>query len=111
MNALWNNNYGSNIRILLLNNSGGEIFHALPGLELHPNASRFVVASHQASARAWAEDRGLEYLSAHNDGELEVAIKRFVEPNITERPMLLEVYTEKDKDVELLKEYYRSLKA
>ena len=110
MNALWNNNYGSNVRILLLNNSGGEIFHALPGLELHPNASRFVVANHQTSGKAWAEDRGFEYLSAHNDGELEVAVRRFTEPNITERPMLLEVFTEKEKDVELLKEYYRSLK-
>ena len=110
MNALWNSNYGSNVRILLLNNSGGEIFHALPGLELHQNASRFVVANHQTSGRAWAEDRGFEYLAAHEDTELETAVARFVEPNITERPMLLEVFTDKESDVELLKDYYRSLK-
>ena len=110
MNALWNNNYGSNIRILLLNNSGGEIFHALPGLELHQNASRFVVANHQTSARAWAEDRGFEYLSAHDESELTSAVTRFIEPNITDRPMLMEVFTEKEKDVELLKDYFRSLK-
>ena len=110
MNALWNNNYGSNIRILLLNNGGGEIFNALPGLELHQNASRFVVANHQASGRAWAEDRGFEYLSAHNEAELNSAVARFIEANITDRPMLLEVFTEKAHDVELLKEYFRSLK-
>lgn len=110
MNALWNNNYGSNIRILLLNNSGGEIFHALPGLELHANASRFVIANHHTSARAWAEDRGFEYLTAKDGTELESTVRRFIEPNITDRPMLLEVFTEKEKDVELLKEYYRSLK-
>ena len=110
MNALWNSNYGSNIRILLLNNSGGEIFHALPGLELHQQASRFVVANHQTSARAWAEDRGFEYLAAHREDELETAVARLVDPNITNRPMLLEVFTEKEKDVELLKEYFRGLK-
>ncbi len=110
MNALWNSNYGSNIRILMLNNSGGEIFHALPGLELHENARRFVTAPHAASARAWAEDRGFEYMAAHNEEELENAAVRFTEPNITERPMLLEVFTDKDNDVELLKAYYRSLK-
>ena len=33
MNALWNQNYGANIRILLLNNEGGEIFHTLPGMD------------------------------------------------------------------------------
>ena len=110
MNALWNSNYGSNIRILLLNNSGGEIFHALPGLELHENAKRFVVANHQTSARAWAEDRGFEYLAAHDAGELETSVSRFIEPNITPRPMLMEVFTDKGSDVELLKEYFRSLK-
>ena len=110
MNALWNNNYGSNIRILLLNNSGGEIFHALPGLELHENARRFVTATHTASAKAWAEDRGLEYLSAHNEEELNNATARFLEPSVTNRPMLLEVFTEKEKDIELLKKYYHNLK-
>ena len=62
MNALWNTNYGCNIRILLLNNEGGEIFHALPGLTLHENARRFVTGTHHASGKAWAEDRGFEYL-------------------------------------------------
>lgn len=110
MNALWNNNYGSNIRILMLNNSGGEIFHALPGLELHDNAKSFVIANHAASAKSWAEDRGLEYMCAHNNDELENNLTHFLEPSITSRPMLLEVFTEKDKDIELLKNYYHNLK-
>ena len=110
MNALWNNNYGSNIRILLLNNSGGEIFHALPGLELHENARRFVTATHASSAKAWAVDRGMEYLSAHNEDELDEAVKYFLQPSITARPILLEVFTDKEKDIELLKEYYHNLK-
>lgn len=110
MNALWNNNYGSNIRILMLNNSGGEIFHALPGLELHDNAKSFIIANHAASAKSWAEDRGLEYMCAHNNDELENNLTHFLEPSITSRPMLLEVFTEKDKDIELLKNYYHNLK-
>lgn len=110
MNALWIPNYGSNVRILLLNNSGGEIFHALPGLELHENARRFVTATHQANAKAWAEDRGFEYLSAHNDAELSAAATYFTQPEITQKPLLLEVFTEKNPDIELLKNYYRALK-
>jgi len=110
MNALWIPNYGSNVRILLLNNSGGEIFHALPGLELHENARRFVTATHQANAKAWAEDRGFEYLSAHNDAELSAAATYFTQPEITKKPLLLEVFTEKNPDIELLKNYYRALK-
>lgn len=110
MNALWNVNYGANLRILVLNNGGGEIFHALPGLELHAHAVPFVTANHQASAKAWAEDRGFEYLSAHTEGELLTVSERFTEPSVTTRPMLLEVFTDKEHDVEYLKAYYRNLK-
>ena len=110
MNALWNSNYGANIRILLLNNEGGEIFHALPGLELHENARRFVTATHSATAKAWAEDRGFEYLSARNSEELNAAVTVFTQASITNRPMLLEVFTDKNLDIEMLKEYYHNLK-
>ena len=110
MNALWNSNYGSNIRILLLNNEGGEIFHALPGLTLHENARRFVTGTHHASGKAWAEDRGFEYLCARNEEELQAALESFTQPSVTRQPMLLEAFTDKDKDIELLKAYYHSLK-
>ena len=110
MNALWNANYGSNVRILLLNNEGGEIFHALPGLEMQENSRRFITATHRTSAKAWAEDRGFQYLSAHNDEELDQAVEAFTQPSITSQPMLLEVFTEKDKDIEHLKTYYHNLK-
>ena len=110
MNALWNSNYGANIRILLLNNEGGEIFHALPGLELHENARRFVTATHCTTAKAWAEDRGFEYLSARNSEELNEAVTVFTQASVTNRPMLLEVFTDKNLDIEMLKEYYHNLK-
>jgi 2-succinyl-5-enolpyruvyl-6-hydroxy-3-cyclohexene-1-carboxylate synthase len=110
MNALWNSNYGANIRILLLNNEGGEIFHALPGLELHENARRFVTATHCTTAKAWAEDRGFEYLSARNSEELNTAVTVFTQASVTNRPMLLEVFTDKNLDIEMLKEYYHNLK-
>lgn len=110
MNALWNANYGSNVRILLLNNAGGEIFHALPGLEMQDNSRRFITAIHRTSARAWAEDRGFRYLSAHNEDELNQAAEIFTQTSITSQPMLMEVFTEKDKDIEHLKTYYHNLK-
>ena len=110
MNALWNANYGSNVRILLLNNEGGEIFHALPGLEMADSSRRFITATHRTSAKAWAEDRGFQYLPVHNEEELDQAVEVFTQPSITSQPMLMEVFTEKDKDIEHLKTYYHNLK-
>ena len=49
MNALWNTNLGPNLRILLLNNGGGEIFHTLPGLEMSGTSHKFITAVHKLS--------------------------------------------------------------
>ena len=110
MNALWNRNYGSNIRILLLNNGGSELVHTLPKVELDEASERFLTAKHDASAKAWAEDRGFKYLAATNSEELEAGIKELTQPSITRQPILLEVFTDRTEDAKLLKEYYHSLK-
>lgn len=109
-NALWNSNFGSNIRILLLNNGGGEIFQALPGLDLQENVRRFVVATHQTTARSLAEGYGFEYLSAFSGQELADAMSRFTQKESLPRPLLLEVFTNKDDDIKILKAYYHALK-
>ena len=110
MNALWNSNYGCNLRILLLNNGGGEIFQALPGLDMSDKSHRFVTASHHTSAKGWATERGFAYSAVHNEEELAEAMKTFIQPEPFAQPMLMEVFTNKDEDVRLLKEYYHQLK-
>ena len=111
MNALWpKGNYGANLRILLLNNGGGEIFHALSGIDDTGTAARFITGAHHATAKRWAEECGFEYLPVQDDRELEEALARFTQPSITQHPLLMEVFTDSDTDVRLLREYYHSLK-
>ena len=110
MNALWNVNVGSNLRILLLNNGGGEIFHTLPGLEMSEASHKFITAVHKTSAKGWAEERGFLYLRAENDGQLAETMQTFTCPETVERPILLEVFTDKDEYIRMLKNYYHQLK-
>ena len=110
MNALWNPHCGANVRILLLNNGGGEIFNALPGLQLSDQNRHFVLGTHQTHAQGWAKDCGFDYLSAHNGKELAALLPRFTEAAPAERPLLLEVFTDRDSDVRLLREYYHGIK-
>ena len=110
MNALWNVNYGCNLRILLLNNGGGEIFQALPGLKMEDKTHRFVTATHKTSAKGWAEERGFAYFPVHNAEELTEAMTIFTQPTPYSQPMLMEVFTDAAEDVRLLKEYYHQLK-
>lgn len=110
MNALWNSNLKSNIRILLLNNGGGEIFHTLPGLEMSGTSHKFITAVHNASAQAWAVDRGFEYIKIDNQNSLEENMAIFAQAEPSDKPMLMEVFTNKNKDARILKEFYHSLK-
>ena len=110
MNALWNTAIRPNLRILLLNNGGGEIFHTLPGLDMSGTSHKFITAVHQTSARGWAEERGFRYLRADDEAGLAEAMTSFVSAEPTEQPLLLEVFTNKNKDARILKEYYNQLK-
>ena len=111
MNALWLKHFHNNLRILLLNNEGGEIFHTLPGMDKSGGTSRpFITAEHQTSARGWAEERGFIYNKVSNAEEWQEALKVFASPEEQEQPMLLEVMTDKGEDTRLLREYYKSLK-
>lgn len=110
MNALWNVAIRPNLRILLLNNGGGEIFHTLRGLDMSGTSHKFITAVHQTSARGWAEERGFCYLRADDEAGLIEAMEQFTSPEPTERPLLLEVFTNKNKDARILKEYYHQLK-
>lgn len=110
MNALWNSHFGCNLRILLLNNGGGEIFQALPGLAMSDKTHHFVTATHQTSAKGWATERGFSYMEVRNAEELEEAMKVFAQPEVVSQPLFMEVFTDKAEDVRLLKEYYHQLK-
>ena len=109
MNALWNGHIRTNLRVMLLNNGGGEIFRSLPGLRLAEAAADTVAGTHRTSARGWATERGFRYLPVTTGPGLEEALRLFVSP-VADRPMLMEVFTDRDTDIRLLKDYYRSLR-
>lgn len=110
MNALWNVNVRPNLRILLLNNGGGEIFRTLPELELSDASHEYITGVHKTSAKGWAEERGFLYLRVDNEAQLPEAVKTLAQPESVEQPILLEVFTDKDEDVRILKDYYHQLK-
>jgi len=111
MNALWLSSIRPNVRILLLNNGGGGIFHTLPGLDMSGTSHKFVTAVHQTSAKGWAEERGFVYQRVEDEDGLNGAMESFTQPDALEQPMLVEVFTNKNKDARILKDYYHQLKS
>ena len=110
MNVLGNHHIGNNIRILLVNNAVGSEFK----LYLHPaskfgkEANKFVAAGgHNGNkspllVKHYAQDLGFEYLSATTKEEFLEGSRRFLTPETTDRPMLIEVFTnEQDESLAL----------
>lgn len=110
MNALWCNHLRGNLRIMLLNNGGGEIFQSLPGLKMEARTHRFVTALHQTKAEGWAQERGFDYTAVHTMEELDAALLDFMQADQQGNPKFMEVFTDKAEDVRLLKEYYHGLR-
>ena len=70
----------------------------------------FITAEHYTTAKGWAEERGFIYIKVTDEEELEDAMKQFTTPETLMQPMLMEVFTDKEKDTTLLREYYHGLK-
>lgn len=105
-NALWNSNLRGNLRIILLNNRGGGIFRQLPGLSDSPAADDLVMASHENTAQGICTQNDIGYMSAKNMDEMQIGVVTLLTRE-SERPMLLEVFTDSNDDVKVLEKYFK----
>jgi 2-succinyl-5-enolpyruvyl-6-hydroxy-3-cyclohexene-1-carboxylate synthase len=107
-NALWNQNLRGNLRILLLNNGKGGIFNMLKGLEKSPARDRFVAAKHKTTAEGICRQNNVVYLRAGNTEEMQEGIDRLINTD-SDRPVLLEVFTNAETDEQVLGRHSMSI--
>lgn len=107
-NALWQQQLGGNLRILLLNNGQGGIFRNLKGLERSAARDSLVSAQHSTKAEGACMQFGIHYLRATDAESLEESIE-MLHSMKSERPVLLEVVTDVNEDEKVFKNYYRTL--
>ena len=111
MNAAGNRHVGKNVRILLVNNGKGTEFRNYnhPGAAFGDDADLYIAAGGHYGNKSrelvkhYAEDLGYEYMSANNKEEFLAVVDRFVTPQLTEKPMLLEVFTTNEDESDSLK--------
>lgn len=100
-NALWNRNLNGKLRIIVLNNGGGAIFGKFQGLKESQAREEMIMAKHHATAEGICSQNEVKYLAAHTMEEMEQGISQLIHAE-SERPMLLEVFTDMDVDNEML---------
>lgn len=93
-NALWNNYLPTNLRIILLNNHGGNIFRMIQGPKNQPEFAEYFETDQKLNAANTARDFDLEYLTAQDSSELIDKLSSFFDP--ATRSKILEITTDKE---------------
>lgn len=112
LNVIGNRHVGNNVRILLINNGKGNEFRNYnhPCSFLGEEADLYVgAAGHYGNmsrklVKDFSTDLGYEYLVASNKSEFKAVVDRFLTSEITEKPMILEVFTQTEDESEALEQ-------
>ncbi|MBE0424102.1 MAG: 2-succinyl-5-enolpyruvyl-6-hydroxy-3-cyclohexene-1-carboxylic-acid synthase [Lutibacter sp.] len=107
-NALWNNYIPNNFRIIVINNGGGGIFRFIPGPQ-QSGALDYFETPHQLTAEHLCKMYHFEYNTANNEAELKQHLSNFYEDSSL--PKLLEIFTPRLENDQILKAYFNNLKA
>lgn len=115
LNAIGNRHTANNLRILLVNNGKGTEFRLYNHHASHFGADgdEFVAAAGHYGNKSktliknYTENLGFEYFAAGNKEEFEAVYQRFLEPSVTDKPMLFEVFTDSDDESEALQIMHR----
>ncbi|MBQ9556323.1 MAG: 2-succinyl-5-enolpyruvyl-6-hydroxy-3-cyclohexene-1-carboxylate synthase [Muribaculaceae bacterium] len=111
LNVLGNRHVGRNVRIMLINNGRGTEFHNSdhPASRFGEDGDHFMAAAghfgnkSQELVKHYAQDLGYEYLTASNKEEYLANCDRFFNPEMTDRPMVFEVFTDSDDESDAIR--------
>ena len=93
----------------MLNNGGGGIFRILPGNKNTENFDTYFETTHNLKANSLCEMHNFEYVAASNSEEISKALDNFYNPS--DRPKLLEIFTPRKLNDEVLLNYFSFMKS
>jgi 2-succinyl-5-enolpyruvyl-6-hydroxy-3-cyclohexene-1-carboxylate synthase len=96
-NALYAQPRPLNLNVLLINNSGGNIFRQIQGPSETPELETLFVGNQKRTAKSIAEDTGISYFACSNSAQL---LEAMASPD----QKIIEVFTDPTKDVQIFNE-------
>ena len=106
-NGLWNNYTGKNLKIIVLNNNGGNIFRFIGDKELMKNNLHFFTTPHQVQIKLLVEAYGVDYLNCNEAADLSGKIEQLLN---SANATVLEVFTDSELNTENYKGYFQHIK-
>ena len=96
-NALWNNYIGNNLKIIVMNNNGGNIFRFIGDKQLMEKNLDFFTTPHHARIKPLVEAYGLDYLACNKTEDLTASINTLLNAS---KATVLEISTDADLNTE-----------
>ena len=106
INGLWNTHIPKNFKIIILNNSGGNIFRIIDGPTKVNNYETFVETQQNQTQEHTAKHFGFTYLAAHTMDKLNNTLQSFF---ATETKAILEIFTPAKESADTLRSYFKYL--
>lgn len=102
VNALWQSQVPPNLRIVILNNGGGNIFGIIPGPDQTPDPKHYFENRASSTARWDAQKFGLHYFSASSMQALISLLPAFTDAG---KAAILEIFTDPDVNISAFKKF------
>lgn len=106
-NALWTRYLGDNLRIVLINNTGGGIFRIIDGPNTSSQLEKYFEAAPPGNAEYVCKAFGVGYKAAHSLPELQDLLPEFYAGEANEGPQLLEIFTPSERNDSILKRFFK----
>lgn len=111
MNSLGNRHVGNNVRLMIVNNGRGTEFRNFyhVGSTFGDDADAYIAAAghygnmSKSLVKNYAQDLGYEYMFASSKEDFLQLYEHFVTPEITDKPMVFEIFTDSVDESNTLK--------
>ncbi len=108
-NAFWNRHGSERLRVIVIDNGGGNIFRYIPGPDSDPERLHWFEAPHGRDPMALVKSYGLPAYEAFDMASLKTALDLLYEPH--DRPAVLVVRTDPQISPKVLRDYFKALRA
>ena len=107
INALWNNYWKPDFRVIIINNQGGGIFRILPGQKDTPIYDQYYETIHHRNAKYLCKSYNLDYTSIHSGRRLKRNLKSFFKTS--NKPRVMEIFTPRKSNDQILLNYFKAM--
>lgn len=108
-NAFWNEHLSPHLKIIVIDNGGGNIFRYIEGPDKAPELLKWFEAPHKRSIEKLVKSYDLPYFHANDEATLEAGLDKLYA--VHDRPAVLRITTNALTSPKVLRDYFKQLRS